>query len=124
MQPNLLCSGSTGAEVISLFPVPHLFQLFIWDVKDLDNITAYGLGEPCRQQGDISHIAWNCKVAHIIGASSTNGVTAVYDLKVRFAGVDFNEWKLQELLTIDEEKNLTIAKTSNTALYMCICMEF
>ena len=68
---HLLATGGTKAE------------LAIWD---LTNPAQHSVLKPearSRQTDDISHLAWNCKFQHILATTACDGVTVVWDLKVR-----------------------------------------
>jgi protein transport protein SEC31 len=70
--PNLLASGAEDGE------------LCIWDLAKPTTPSLYpplkgGAGQP--DTGEVSFLAWNNKVQHILASSSLNGTTVVWDLK-------------------------------------------
>ncbi|KAK9717564.1 protein transport protein S31 [Basidiobolus ranarum] len=68
-QPSLLASAAGNGEI------------FIWD---LTNPTKpYSPGSRSQRLDDITSLAWNNQVQHIMATSSTSGYTVVWDLKYR-----------------------------------------
>jgi protein transport protein SEC31 len=43
--------------------------------------TPYTPGTRSAKMDDISSVAWNCQVQHILSTASTNGYTVVWDLR-------------------------------------------
>ncbi|KAI8139161.1 hypothetical protein BJV82DRAFT_522338 [Fennellomyces sp. T-0311] len=69
LQSNLLVSAGNNSEV------------YIWD---LTNPTKpYTPGARSNKLDDITSVAWNCQVPHILATSSTTGHTVVWDLRNR-----------------------------------------
>ena len=69
-QPFLVASGSVDGEVC------------LWDLRDLSK--PYPPGSSKSQQlEDVTDLAWNLKVPHILATASSNGYTVVWDLKNR-----------------------------------------
>ncbi|GAN10753.1 protein transport protein sec31 [Mucor ambiguus] len=66
-QTNLLASAGSNSEV------------YIWDLNN--PTTPYTPGARSAKMDDISSVAWNCQVQHILSTSSTNGYTVVWDLR-------------------------------------------
>ena len=105
LQPNLLASGATDAEVRCpsilapagsagagpQIPYSHVApssphsshpQIFIWDTKNPSK--PYGpSANKSRHLTDITALAWNPSVAHILATASASGSTVVWDLKGR-----------------------------------------
>ncbi|KZV73883.1 hypothetical protein PENSPDRAFT_749733 [Peniophora sp. CONT] len=67
IQPNLLGSGAVGGEI------------FIWNM--LDPSKPYSPGAKSNKLEDISALAWNNQVAHVLASASTSGYTVVWDLR-------------------------------------------
>ena len=79
--PNLLASGAEDGE------------LCIWDLAKPTTPSLYpplkgGAGQP--DTGEVSFLAWNNKVQHIL-ASSLNGTTVVWDLKRQRPVISFTD---------------------------------
>jgi protein transport protein SEC31 len=68
---HLLATGSTKAE------------LAIWDLTNPAQPSVLKPEARSRQTDDISHLAWNCKFQHILATTASDGVTVVWDLKVK-----------------------------------------
>ncbi|KAI7885775.1 hypothetical protein K492DRAFT_233927 [Lichtheimia hyalospora FSU 10163] len=69
LQSNLLVSAGTNSEV------------YIWD---LTNPTRpYSPGARSNKLDEVTSVAWNCQVQHILATSSTTGYTVVWDLRNR-----------------------------------------
>ncbi|CAO3654763.1 unnamed protein product [Mucor fragilis] len=54
-------------------------KVYIWDLNN--PTTPYTPGARSAKMDDISSVAWNCQVQHILSTSSTNGYTVVWDLR-------------------------------------------
>jgi len=80
-QPNLLASGASDAD------------MFITDLAAPATPTFYTPGQ--RQQGsggaDISCVAWNRRVHHILASTTNSGQTVVWDLKLKRPVISFND---------------------------------
>ena len=72
---HLLATGSTKAE------------LAIWDLTNPAQPSVLKPEARSKQSDDISHLAWNCKFQHILATTACDGVTVVWDLKVRTLNV-------------------------------------
>jgi protein transport protein SEC31 len=98
-------------------------QIFIWDLANPAQPSVYNPGGKTQQQnGGITCVAWNRKVQHILGSTSYNGVTMVWDLKVKRAVLSFHDpnkkircramaWNPEEatqLITASEDDNLPV----------------
>ncbi|KAF9543707.1 protein transport protein S31 [Mortierella hygrophila] len=68
-QQNLLSSASSNGEI------------FIWDLGNLTK--PYTPGTRSAKLEDITCVAWNNHVQHILATSSTTGYTVVWDLKAK-----------------------------------------
>lgn len=68
-QPNLLATGGGSAEVT------------IWDINNPDK--NYSPGEVSQRLDEITSVAWNRQVLHILATSSNNGNCVIWDLKTR-----------------------------------------
>ena len=80
--PNLLASGAEDGE------------LCIWDLNAPATPSLYpplkgGSGAP--DTGEVSYLAWNNKVQHILASSSLNGTTVVWDLKRQRPVISFTD---------------------------------
>lgn len=53
--------------------------LFLWDMNQPD--TPFTPGTKSLKMDEISSVAWNCQVQHILSTASTNGYTVVWDLR-------------------------------------------
>ncbi|KAI3629369.1 hypothetical protein MIR68_012574 [Amoeboaphelidium protococcarum] len=68
-QVNLLATGASQGEI------------FIWDLAHPEK--PYNPGQRSQRLEDLSCLAWNKKVAHILGSASSNGNAVIWDLKSR-----------------------------------------
>mmetsp|Transcript_24380 Transcript_24380/g.43410 ORF Transcript_24380/g.43410 Transcript_24380/m.43410 type:complete len:1160 (-) Transcript_24380:43-3522(-) len=79
---NLLASGAADGE------------LCIWDLEDPTQPSLYpslkGTG-PNQPSGEITHLAWNNKVQHILASTSGAGSTVVWDLKKQKPVISFSD---------------------------------
>ena len=66
-QPNLIASGASESEV------------FIWDLNNPSNVMSPG--SKLHPLEDISGVAWNMQVQHILASTSPNGRSVVWDLR-------------------------------------------
>ncbi|CAG8512888.1 4039_t:CDS:2 [Diversispora eburnea] len=66
-QNNLLASAATNGEI------------FIWDLTKPDKPYTPGTRSPKMEE--ITHLAWNNQVQHILATSSTTSYTVIWDLK-------------------------------------------
>ncbi|KAF7727576.1 protein transport protein S31 [Apophysomyces ossiformis] len=69
LQPNLLASVGSNNEI------------YIWDLSQPSK--PYAPGARSSKLTDITSVAWNCQVPHILSTSSTTGNTVVWDLRNR-----------------------------------------
>lgn len=69
-QPFLVASGATDAEI------------WLWDLNNLNQPYSPSASKSSRLE-DITDLAWNRLVPHILAASSNSGYTVVWDLKSR-----------------------------------------
>ncbi|KAJ1018643.1 hypothetical protein NDA13_006333 [Ustilago tritici] len=67
LQPNLLSSGAVAGEI------------FIWDINS--PAKPYSPGARSQKLDEITSLAWNCQVPHVLATSSSSGYTVVWDLK-------------------------------------------
>lgn len=78
--PNLLASGAGESEVY---------------ITDLSNPTAPSVYSPGAKSNappaDISCVAWNRKVQHILASTSHNGQSVVWDLKLKRPVISFTD---------------------------------
>lgn len=70
IQSFLVASGSVDA------------QIMLWDLNNLNEGFMPSQTKSSRIE-DVTDLAWNKKVAHILATASNNGYTVVWDLKVR-----------------------------------------
>lgn len=70
----------TPRSLLTIYRVS--LQIFIWDTKNLSK--PYGpAANKSRHLSDITALAWNPSVAHILATASASGSTVVWDLKGR-----------------------------------------
>ncbi|KAI9034360.1 hypothetical protein DFJ74DRAFT_600434 [Hyaloraphidium curvatum] len=69
LQPNLLSTGSNDGEI------------FIWDLANPTK--PYAPATKSTKLEDVTCVAWNRQVAHILASASTNGYTVIWDLRNR-----------------------------------------
>lgn len=80
--PNLLASGAADGD------------LCIWDVAKPMQPSMYPALKAAPGGGgggEITYIAWNCKVQHILASSLANGSTVVWDLKRQKPVISFRD---------------------------------
>lgn len=63
-------------------------QIWVWDLNTPQK--PYSPGTRSRNLADITSLAWNNQVSHILASSSTSGYTVVWDLKGRREVVALN----------------------------------
>lgn len=63
-------------------------QIWVWDLNTPQK--PYSPGTRSRNLADITSLAWNHQVSHILASSSTSGYTVVWDLKGRREVVALN----------------------------------
>lgn len=68
---HLLATGSVRAE------------LAIWDLTNASSPSVFKPEARSKQADDVSHLAWNCNFQHILATTAYDGVTVVWDLKVK-----------------------------------------
>lgn len=68
---HLLATGSVRAE------------LAIWDLTNPTSPSVFKPEARSKQADDVSHLAWNCNFQHILATTAYDGVTVVWDLKVK-----------------------------------------
>eukprot|EP00002_Diphylleia_rotans_P014283 TRINITY_DN2783_c0_g1_i5.p1 TRINITY_DN2783_c0_g1~~TRINITY_DN2783_c0_g1_i5.p1 ORF type:complete len:1070 (-),score=205.88 TRINITY_DN2783_c0_g1_i5:126-3335(-) len=78
-QQNLLASGATDSEI------------YVWDVSNINAPSVYSPGVKGSQSVDITCVAWNRKVAHILGSATHNGQCVIWDLKARRPVINFSD---------------------------------
>lgn len=69
-QANLVASGATDAEVL------------LWDLNNTAKTFTPGAAKSQKIE-DVTDLAWNCKVGHILATASNNGYVVMWDLKNR-----------------------------------------
>ncbi len=67
LQTHLLSSGGGNAEI------------YVWDLKNPNK--PYTPGSKSSKLDEITSLAWNHQVAHVLGTSSSSGYTIVWDLR-------------------------------------------
>ena len=81
--PNLLASGAADGE------------LCIWDISTPGSPSLYpslkGAPSPGGAGGEITSLAWNCKVQHILASTTSGGATVVWDLKRQKPVISFTD---------------------------------
>ena len=85
--PNLLASGAADGD------------LCIWDLANPAQPSLYpalkGNSQSTGQGVDITHLAWNRKVQHILASTSSGGTTVVWDLKRQRQVISFTDPNLK-----------------------------
>ena len=85
--PNLLASGAADGD------------LCIWDLANPAQPSLYpalkGNSQSTGQGMDITHLAWNRKVQHILASTSSGGTTVVWDLKRQRQVISFTDPNLK-----------------------------
>jgi WD40 repeat protein len=83
---NLLCSpqGVPTERYIHILLCcpdsrPYHFQVYIWDLKDPSK--PYSPGARSSKLDEVSALAWNNQVPHVLATSSGTGYTVVWDLR-------------------------------------------
>lgn len=82
---NLLClpPGVSTEKYISILPCysirPYPFQVYIWDLKDPSK--PYSPGTRSSKLDEVSALAWNNQVPHVLATASGTGYTVVWDLR-------------------------------------------
>ncbi|KAJ1769853.1 protein transport protein S31 [Coemansia sp. RSA 1843] len=74
-QSSLMASGSTNGEV------------FIWDV--VNDYKSYSPGPRSQRLDNITDLAWNNQVQHILATASNTGAVVVWDLRTRREAISF-----------------------------------
>lgn len=80
--PNLLASGAADGE------------LCIWDLASPGSPSLYPAlkgGGSAAGAGEVTFLAWNCRVAHIVASTSAGGTTVVWDLKRQRPVISFTD---------------------------------
>eukprot|EP01113_Clastostelium_recurvatum_P048040 TRINITY_DN865_c0_g1_i3.p1 TRINITY_DN865_c0_g1~~TRINITY_DN865_c0_g1_i3.p1 ORF type:complete len:1250 (+),score=350.23 TRINITY_DN865_c0_g1_i3:202-3951(+) len=80
-QANLLASGALDNEI------------FIWDLNNPSTPTVYTPGQKPPQPAEITCVAWNRKVQHILASATYNGTTTIWDLKAKRPVITFSDRK-------------------------------
>ncbi|PRP76754.1 protein transport protein SEC31 isoform 1 [Planoprotostelium fungivorum] len=79
-QPNLLASGGSNSEIN------------IWDIVNAKAPSVFNpSSKSTNQDVDITCVAWNRKVSHILGSTNYNGVTNIWDLKAKRSVLNFSD---------------------------------
>ena len=86
IQTNLLSSGATNGEVGLHASYTNIrlnktvtTQIYIWDLKDPSK--PYSPGTRSSKLDEITSLAWNRQVQHVLASSSSTGYTVVWDLR-------------------------------------------
>ncbi|KAF9491062.1 hypothetical protein BDN71DRAFT_1453478 [Pleurotus eryngii] len=69
IQPSLLSSGGVNGEV------------YVWDLKDPGHPYSPIPGTRSTKLDEITAVAWNAQVQHVLAGASTTGYTVVWDLR-------------------------------------------
>ncbi|KAH3761854.1 secretory protein Sec31 [Pelomyxa schiedti] len=78
VQTNLLASASSDADI------------FIWDLADPSKPNMYTPGKKTNAQ-EVTCVAWNKKVQHILASSTYNGQASIWDLRSKKLLMSFND---------------------------------
>jgi protein transport protein SEC31 len=82
---NLLCLPrgvlmERYMHILPCYPIrPYLFQVYIWDLKDPSK--PYSPGTRSSKLDEVSALAWNNQVPHVLATASGTGYTVVWDLR-------------------------------------------
>src|SRR5690606_279615 len=69
LQSSLIASGAMNAEVL------------LWDLNSMQSYPP--TQNKSSRLEDVTDVAWNNQVAHILAAASSNGYTVIWDLRQR-----------------------------------------
>jgi protein transport protein SEC31 len=69
------------------------FKIYIWDLANPQK--PYSPGARSRSLDDISALAWNPRVPHVLATASTNGNVVVWDLKNKREVITFSYQQAQ-----------------------------
>jgi len=106
MVPELLASGAADSEV------------FITDLTNPGNPRVVSPGAKSPGPGsDISCVAWNRKVTHIMASTSHNGLSVVWDLKLKKPVINFTNSNNRN------QRNSVIAWNPEVATQIIVCSE-
>ena len=104
--PELLASGASDSEV------------FITDLTNPRNPRVVSPGAKSPGPGaDISCVAWNRKVTHILASTSHNGLSVVWDLKLKKPVINFTNANNRG------QRNSVIAWNPEVATQIVVCSE-
>lgn len=78
-KPNLLASGATESEIL------------IWDLANPATPNVYTPGTPTQPLSDITCVAWNGKVEHILASTGVSGTSVVWDLRQKRPVISFTD---------------------------------
>ncbi|KAJ1471406.1 hypothetical protein T484DRAFT_1977796 [Baffinella frigidus] len=78
-KPNLLASGATESEIL------------IWDLTNPQTPNVYTPGAPTQPVSDITSVAWNSKVEHILASTGVSGTSVVWDLRQKRPVISFTD---------------------------------
>lgn len=78
-KPNLLASGATESEIL------------IWDLANPKAPNVYTPGTPTQPLSDITCVAWNGKVEHILASTGVSGTSVVWDLRQKRPVISFTD---------------------------------
>ena len=78
-KPNLLASGATESEIL------------IWDLSNPTAPNVYTPGAPTQPLSDITCVAWNGKVEHILASTGVSGTSVVWDLRQKRPVISFTD---------------------------------
>lgn len=78
-KPNLLASGATESEIL------------IWDLANPNTPNVYTPGTPTQPLSDITCVAWNGKVEHILASTGVSGTSVVWDLRQKRPVISFTD---------------------------------
>jgi protein transport protein SEC31 len=84
IQSTLFASGGINGEVLAYPPLLldstlPFFQVYIWDLKDPSK--PYSPGTRSSKLDEVSALAWNNQVPHVLATASGTGYTVVWDLR-------------------------------------------
>lgn len=77
---RLVVSTERYVYILTWYSIrPYLYQVFIWDLKDPGR--PFSPGTRSSKLDEVSALAWNNQVPHVLATASGTGYTVVWDLR-------------------------------------------